>query len=64
MQPHIGNLAASLVVAKLGTACLSPGELIAAGQHDFPDLHLSAALLKIAQWRGGRIANWFHKWVL
>ena len=48
---YIGNLAASLVVAKLGTACLSPGELIAAGQHDFPDLHLSAALLEIAQWR-------------
>ncbi len=48
---EIGNLAASLVVSKLGTASLCPGELIAAGQSEPASTEIAALSSQIKEWR-------------
>ena len=45
------NLAASLVVSKLGTASLCPGELILAAQPELPTLDITSLLAQISAWR-------------
>lgn len=49
---HLANLGASLVVAKTGTASLTPGELIIASDTDAVDTSLAQTEAKVGQWRG------------
>ena len=46
-----GNLAASKVVAKLGTASLCPGELISAGQHQHKSWTIDSLTEQIGSWQ-------------
>ena len=48
---QLANLGASLVVAKTGTASLTPGELIIASQTEGVDTKLVTTQTKLARWR-------------
>ena len=48
---HLANLGASLVVAKSGTACLAPGELLAQHRGEKQALPLSKAVEQAIKWR-------------
>ena len=48
---HLANLGASLVVAKTGTASLTPGELIIASDTEAVDTALATTQAQVRQWR-------------
>ena len=48
---HLANLGASLVVAKSGTASLTPGELIIASDTEAVDTALATTQAQVRQWR-------------
>ena len=48
---HLANLGASLVVAKTGTASLTPGELIIASDSAPAETELAKLLPKVTEWR-------------
>ena len=48
---EIANIGASLVVAKSGTACLAPGEILAQSNGDKKALSLDEAKKNISEWR-------------